>query len=967
MKTLRNIVIATLFCWGSTLKTNAQLLQWSPSFITENSATVTIRANANFGNKGLLGHTPVTDVFVHIGAITNTSSGPAGWKYVKFSWGTTNGAANAPSTGINQWTFTINGGLRNFFGITDANERIEKIAILFRSGNGNRVLRNDDGSDMFIPVYPSGDFVRIDEPQSQPKYIRTLAPLNVKQGDNFSITANANTAANMQISYNGNVVATGNATSTLNTQVNINKAGTQVFIAQANFSNGNTTRDTLQFFIAGNANISDLPNGIKEGVTYEPGDTSVYLVIHAPGKTRVAVIGEFNNWTENDASQMNRTRDGQFFWIRLTGLKPGTEYAYQLLIDGGLRVADYNTEKVLDQNNDAFIPSSTYPNLKPFPKDKTSGIVSILQTGKTPYPWKVNNFKRPDKRNLIIYELLIRDFLATQNFQTLKDTIPYLKRLGINTIHLMPVTEFEGNLSWGYNPNFFFAVDKYYGTENTLKAFIDECHTQGIAVVLDLVMNHAFGSSPVAQMYWDTVNSKPAVNNPWLNPDAKHPFNVGYDFNHESAATKNLLHRMIRHWLINYKLDGFRWDLSKGFTQTNNPNNVGAWGNYDATRVATWKRIYDTMQQVSAGSYCILEHFADNPEEKELAEYGMLLWGNGNHNFSQAAMGYSQDADFSSILHTRRNWSQPHLIGYMESHDEERLMYKNLSFGNQTANYSTRDTASALLRMVQATAFWSMMPGPKLMWQFGELGFPFSINTCTNGTVSSNCRLDNKPPVWNYLDNILKRSLYFNYANLLRLRNNPNFISTFTTAPFTFDMATPFKTLQVNGDSLKVVVVGNFDVSSRTQNVTFPTTGTWFSYLRGTSINLSSTSTSITLAPGEFHVYLNRNLGNTLVTSIADPLYSTPAASLTVSPNPIHENSRISVQLGAASKINIDLIDAGGRIVKNMFNGYRGAGNHSWPLTLSALRSKGLRSGTYYVVMKTGTGTPIIKAIMLAD
>jgi pullulanase/glycogen debranching enzyme len=84
---------------------------------------------------------------------------------------------------------------------------------------------------------------------------------------------------------------------------------------------------------------------------------------------------------------------------------------------------------------------------------------------------------------------------------------------------------------------------------------------------------------------------KTSNNSPWFNPDARHPFNVGYDFNHESQATKDFVDRVVEHWLVKYKVDGFRWDLSKGFTQTNNPNNVGAWGNYDASRIAIWKHL----------------------------------------------------------------------------------------------------------------------------------------------------------------------------------------------------------------------------------------------------------------------------------------------------------------------------------------------------------------------------------------
>jgi 1,4-alpha-glucan branching enzyme len=266
-----------------------------------------------------------------------------------------------------------------------------------------------------------------------------------------------------------------------------------------------------------------------------------------------------------------------------------------------------------------------------------------------------------------------------------KDSISYLKKLGINAIEVMPFNEFEGNNSWGYNPDFFFAPDKMYGTETALRQFIDECHKQGIAVIMDIAMNHAYGLSPTVQMYFNGTTNQPAANNPWHNVTPKHPYNVGYDFNHESDATKNLVSRVIEHWLTNYKIDGFRWDLSKGFTQTNtcttgncsSDAEVNNWSNYDASRVTIWKRYYDTMQVKAPGSYCILEHFAANQEEIELSNYGMLLWGNLNHNYNEATMGYIPNSNFQYGIYTNRSWSQPHLITYQESHDEERLMYKN--------------------------------------------------------------------------------------------------------------------------------------------------------------------------------------------------------------------------------------------------------------------------------------------------
>ena len=313
------------------------------------------------------------------------------------------------------------------------------------------------------------------------------------------------------------------------------------------------------------------------------------------------VIGEFNNWTATAAGYMKRTPDaaGQpdnsvngRWWVQVDGLTPGQEYAYQYLIDGQLRVPDAYTEKVLDPQNDRYISAEVYPNLKAYPSGKTTGLVSVLQSNAPNYTFQNTNFQRPKKEDMVVYELLVRDFLARHDYKTLTDTLAYIQRLGINVIELMPVNEFEGNESWGYNVSFYCAPDKYYGPKNDLKRFIDECHKRGIAVVLDMVLNQSFGQSPMVQMYFDpataTTVGKPSADNPWFNPDATHPFNVGYDFNHESAFTRYFSKRVMEFWLKEYNIDGYRFDLSKGFTQKVTTD-VGVWNQYDQSRVDIWK------------------------------------------------------------------------------------------------------------------------------------------------------------------------------------------------------------------------------------------------------------------------------------------------------------------------------------------------------------------------------------------
>ncbi|MEX1203142.1 MAG: alpha-amylase family glycosyl hydrolase [Ferruginibacter sp.] len=869
-------ILLSLLCLLCCVTTYSQLLSWSPLFSTENTNTFEITVDATKGNKGLDFYTPTNDVYVHTGVITNLSTSPTDWRYVKFNqnFNQPNALLNATYVGSfpsQKWRFTITGGLRNYYGITDAAETIQKISILFRNGVGNKVQRNIDGSDMYIPVYNNDLNVRFTSPFLQPTFNTIPEPITKTVGETILVTAEANSSpfsTIMRLYFNGNLIQTVNGDITISATPTIAAAGLQTFIVEA--TDGiNTKSDSLKFFVAGATQIESLPVGVRDGINYSADNTSATLVMYAPFKTRATVIGDLpnSNWEEQTQYQMKKTPDDNYFWLTITGLTPGTEYAFQYLVDGNLRIGEAYTEKVLDPWNDQFITPSTYPNLKPYPVGKTSGIVSVLQTAAPTYTWQTTNYTRPDKRNLIIYELLLRDYLAAPNWKTLTDTLNYIKKLGINTIQLLPFNEFEGNISWGYNPSYYFAPDKYYGPKNELKAFIDSCHKRGIAVVLDIALNHSFGQSPMVQLYFDNINNRPTSENPWFNPFQKHGFNVGYDMNHESLATRYFTSRVVTHWLQEYKLDGFRFDLSKGFTQTQtcdgngNNCNINNWGNYDASRIAIWKRYYDTLQLKSPGSFTILEHFAQNDEEVELANYGMMLWGNMHYNFSEAAQGWINNSNFNGALHISRGWLQPHLISYLESHDEERLMVNIRNTGRQEPGYDTRNFETALDRAALSAAFLLTMPGPKMIWQFGELGYDYSINYCQNGSNNSACRTDPKPITWDYLQVNGRKDLYNVYKAVLQLRNDPLYAEAFTTGSINRDFSGAFKWMTLNSGASKLVIIGNFDVTSTGGNVTFPTAGIWYEYLNApATFNANGGSQFFFLNPGEFKIFTSSNV-----------------------------------------------------------------------------------------------------------
>ncbi|MFC1593666.1 alpha-amylase family glycosyl hydrolase, partial [Candidatus Neomarinimicrobiota bacterium] len=390
----------------------------------------------------------------------------------------------------------------------------------------------------------------------------------------------------------------------------------------------NGISDTSQFAVVVRVDqISQiLPNGIKPGINYIDNST-VTLALFAPYKEFVYAIGDFNDWKVDNDYAMNLYQpdaDSTVWWITLTDLVPEMEYAFQYLVDGEIRVADPYTDKVLDPWNDDNIPSDTYPNLKSYPNGKTDHAVSVFQIGQSEFQWQnADDFIRPEQKDLVIYELLVRDFVTEHDYSAVMTKLDYIDSLGINAIELMPINEFEGNSSWGYNPSFYFAPDKYYGTKNDLKEFIDECHERSIAVIQDIVLNHSYGQSPLVRLYWDGVNNRPAANNPWYNMKSPNAvYSWGYDFNHESEDTKTFVDRVLRYWIEEYQVDGFRLDFTKGFT-----NKGGEGTPYDASRIAILERIADEVWSYDPSNYLILEHFADNVEEKELAGYGFMLWG----------------------------------------------------------------------------------------------------------------------------------------------------------------------------------------------------------------------------------------------------------------------------------------------------------------------------------------------------
>ncbi len=948
MRTLRKIIfLYCSFLFPGFGQTNVPVATNLPAFPIANAEVtfiVDLKLAKDERAKGLLGKTD--DVYLWSGAgRTETGNAFEFQPTGQTDFSKPFEAGKMTSLGNDRWQIRL--VPRTYFGVP-ANVPIRRLGLLLKSGDGKFQTE-----DLFVRIYAGGlDLLRF-APIQKEFYVDPDTSLAVRYRTSQRTT--------MTLTVDGQTVATASNQDTLRATV---PTGAQpgvrrtVILNASNFvmPTPESVADTFYFTVKPQPTIAPLPANVVDGINYvatTPADPAkAILVLYAPKKSFVYLLGEFNNWTTDPAYLMNRTPDGNRYWIELPNLTTG-ETAFQYLVDGLIGVADPYAEKILDRNNDRFIPAATYPNLKVFPEKAQGNTVSVLQPGQTPFAFQTTAFQRPAVNTMVVYELLVRDFVQNRSYQTLTDSLAYLKRLGINTIELMPINEFSGNDSWGYNPTFYFAPDKAYGTKDALKRFIDAAHKQGIAVVLDMVLNQADYEFPYVKMYW--AGDRPSADSPFFNQQATHPFSVFFDFNHESTDTKAFVDRVCRFWLQEYKIDGFRFDLSKGFTQKTTGNDVAAWGVYDPSRVAIWKRIYDQIRTVDPTAYVILEHFADNQEEKELADYGMLLWGNHNGDYRSATR--SIRGNFEGISYQKRGFSQPNLIGYAESHDEERIMYDLRQNGVADGPYNVKTLTTALDRAKLAAAFLLTVPGPKMIWQFGELGYDLSINTCSDGTtINDGCRTAAKPVRWEYYQDADRRKLFGVYRELIKLKTT---VPAFATSDFTTDFSGVVKRLTLRSASGTVFLIGNFDIQPQTINAGFPATGKWYDFFSGRELDVLTANQTITLSPGAFHLYSTTKLPTSEAGLVPVVTATEPEADgqLVVSPNPAEEEVIIDLNSSYRGAVEFNLRDAGGRTVRTAKS------QKTTAILRQSLNLQALPSGTYLLRVQQGERQGVVKVL----
>lgn len=279
----------------------------------------------------------------------------------------------------------------------------------------------------------------------------------------------------------------------------------------------------------------------RPGMGALPHEGGVSFRVWAPHADAVWVMGDFNDWSKT--ADPLRSEGNGYWYGDIAGARAGQEYKYLLR----------NGETLLER-------------IDPYARQVTHSVGHGVIYDPDSFDWQGDDFRLAPHNELVIYEMHIGSFHVEEKgrpggFDTVLKRLDHLVKLGVNAIQIMPISEFAGDFSWGYNPAHVFAVESAYGGPDGFKHLVREAHKRGIAVILDVVYNH-FGPSDLDLWQFDgwQQNDKGGIyfyndhrsQTPW--GDTRPDYGRG--------EVRQFIHDNALMWLEDYHVDGLRWDMT---------------------------------------------------------------------------------------------------------------------------------------------------------------------------------------------------------------------------------------------------------------------------------------------------------------------------------------------------------------------------------------------------------------------
>ena len=522
--------------------------------------------------------------------------------------------------------------------------------------------------------------------------------------------------------------------------------------------------------------------------------------VWAPNAQSVFLKGDFNDWSDT-ATPLSQEENG-YWYADVESAKPGHEYKF-LIING-------------DQHLD---------RIDPYARQVTNSIGNGVIYDPSGFNWQNDNFDLPPHNELVIYEMHVGSFFADAkgkpgDFDTAMEKLGHLNRLGVNALQIMPIAEFAGDYSWGYNPAQIFAVEVIYGGPDHFKRFVREAHKRGFAIIQDVVYNH-FGPSDLDLWQFDgwRENEKGGIyfyndyraETPW---GSTRP-----DYGREEV--RRFIHDNVIMWIEEYHIDGLRYDSTLYIrTSDGYENNILPDG---------WKLLQQINSDVRARfPHCIsiAEDLRNNSWiTKPAEENGAGFHSQWDANFVHAVRDVvvqTQDEQRSmdtiqKIISSRYNDDAFRRVVYSESHDEvangKARVPQEINPGDPTGWYAQKRSTLAAGLVFTSPGIPMLFQGQEFLegkWFRDEVPLNWDMNEHYHGIVRLyrdliHLRLNLKG---------FSRGLCGQFFNIYHVNNADNVIA--------------FQRWDQHGLGDDVVVVLNFSSAQKeSYNIGMPAPGLW--------------------------------------------------------------------------------------------------------------------------------------------
>jgi len=542
--------------------------------------------------------------------------------------------------------------------------------------------------------------------------------------------------------------------------------------------------------------------------------------LFAPYNQAAALIGSFSNW---EPISMEKGDDGYF--RTKVELEDGV-YQYKFRV----------------QSKSWFLEPEQWVDVTdPYATDidelsgKDNGVVRIKDGVRITdtYVWMHDDQPLPADKELVIYELHVGDFsggeddpYARGKYEHVIEKLDYLSSLGINAVELMPVKEYPGDHSWGYNPRYFFATESSYGSTEELKELIDECHARGIRVIMDGIFNHSESSSPLTQIdhdYWYHHSPR--------DPDNSWGPEFNYEFRDEKLDTypaRKFIGDVVRFWIEEYHIDGIRYDAARQIANYDFMH----WIVEETKKAASMKPFYN-----------IAEYIPEDPSITNVDGPMDGCWHDSFlHVFTPHIYGDTFDLEqLKDVIDCKRQgfMGATNAVNYLTNHDHDRLMVElgNRSILDEEAFRRARLGAAILMTAV----------GVPLIWMGEEFG-EYKPKTQESAKID-----------WTLLGNDLNRGLFEYYKGLTTLRRENHALYT-ENIDFIHENpeAKVLAYSRWNDEGSRVVVVANFSENflAGYKVPNFPSNGQWHEWTGNYDVEAGDDGIMTDIGPYEAKVFV---------------------------------------------------------------------------------------------------------------